>query len=401
MAEAVTQEPEDTGGGTNDMGCRIAIDSIIIGDAVFHEASFVGYYEEHAYMKQTFPVRILTISMSQQDVLKIMRSDKTIQMNRKKMYEVKINLTCFNQDGRVIRSPFNTEGVFYGVVVNQDLKSNFSDSVKPNTAGTSAGEQMLHENQIVLYRKPELNFATNSLVNMNITNGKVFGVLLHGFNQVNNGHRFVASLPKVNPSTGAILIPPTNFMEFVNYLDMEYGLYNTPYSMYVENNLFFLLNTNNTHDITIKEPFTMLISTIKDKHGRSYKPERNSCTIVVHQSAVKRENDAASASETDMVYRYPDGNIEHTNTDTSRSSQVFTKRTNVPRIKRLTPLAREKVKITLEGYGDFKIDMLSFAQINDEREGTLKYRVATKLLKIDGLDSISTALVLFRNMNEN
>lgn len=382
------------------LGYKLKIDSIIVGETTFLEPAFVSYYEEHGYTGAMYPIRVLKIRLSSQEMLKIMRSDKVVNMGRKKLYETRISFTTFDDNGRVVRNPFDNTGVFYAMLVNQDMKGEFSDGVKKDKIGTSASDESNTENMLVLYREAELSFATSSLVNINLNSGKVFSTLLYAFNQTNVKHKLVISKPRVNPTVSNLLIPPMAFLDYLTFLDKEFGLYNTPYSCYIEDKTFYLTNTNNEIDIRTNDPFTLIVNTIKGKPSRQYNAGKSSTSAHIDSTAVKRENSAASASENDIVYKYPDGRTEHSNNESSRGSVVYLKHTMVPHIKRVSPLVREIATVQLSGYGDLKLNILSSVQLNDDREGPLKYRVASKILSIEGLNGVITTLRLFRNPNE-
>lgn len=392
---------------TNNM---VVCKSINIGNKNFFDR-FQEYHEEYNYIQNRYPVRMMVLNLSLKEVISIM--DKyaiEIQDNTKKVFPITFNFKSYaGQDedkiGKyLLPDPFDFSGNYYASFIDQILPSRLQDGFDPSK-GTELDNPSSEDNRrtyrLMIYRENELN-SQIGMVNLNVNQCNLSELLFTGFCQSNDRFKLLLSNLDREVQINKLLITPTSFEDFIKDLDLEFGLYKTPYSIFINNDELILMNTSNSINIERKDnkKFSILINSLAGNMTNNYSLEYPKLICNINKKNVERIQEAKTIqNENVMVHVYPDGKTKK-DSENNRNVKIFYKKTMIDRIQTLNPVQREKVFLTLNNFCIGDIDYLTNVTLVEDNSNPIKLRVYKVKRSIYSDWKSKTDIMLFRNLNE-
>lgn len=392
---------------TNSM---VVCKSINIGNKNFFDR-FQEYHEEYNYIQNRYPVRMMVLNLSLKEVIAIM--DKyaiEIQDNTKKVFPITFNFKSYaGQDedkiGKyLLPDPFDFSGNYYASFIDQILPSRLQDGFDPSK-GTELDNPSSEDNRrtyrLMIYRENELN-SQIGMVNLNVNQCNLSELLFTGFCQSNDRFKLLLSNLDREVQINKLLITPTSFEDFIKDLDLEFGLYKTPYSIFINNDELVLMNTSNSINIERKDnkKFSILINALAGNMTNNYSLEYPKLICNINKKNVERIQEAKTIqNENVMVHVYPDGKTKK-DSENNRNVKIFYKKTMIDRIQTLNPVQREKVFLTLNNFCIGDIDYLTNVTLVEDNSNPIKLRVYKVKRSIYSDWKSKTDIMLFRNLNE-
>lgn len=392
---------------TNSM---VVCKSINIGNKNFFDR-FQEYHEEYNYIQNRYPVRMMVLNLSLKEVIAIM--DKyaiEIQDNTKKVFPITFNFKSYaGQDedkiGKyLLPDPFDFSGNYYASFIDQILPSRLQDGFDPSK-GTELDNPSSEDNRrtyrLMIYRENELN-SQIGMVNLNVNQCNLSELLFTGFCQSNDRFKLLLSNLDREVQINKLLITPTSFEDFIKDLDLEFGLYKTPYSIFINNDELILMNTSNSINIERKDnkKFSILINALAGNMTNNYSLEYPKLICNINKKNVERIQEAKTIqNENVMVHVYPDGKTKK-DSENNRNVKIFYKKTMIDRIQTLNPVQREKVFLTLNNFCIGDIDYLTNVTLVEDNSNPIKLRVYKVKRSIYSDWKSKTDIMLFRNLNE-
>lgn len=392
---------------TNNM---VVCKSINIGNKNFFDR-FQEYHEEYNYIQNRYPVRMLVLNLSLKEVIAIM--DKyaiEIQDNTKKVFPITFNFKSYagQEEDKIgkylLPDPFDFSGNYYASFIDQILPSRLQDGFDPSK-GTELDNPSSEDNRrtyrLMIYRESELN-SKIGMVNLNVNQCNLSELLFTGFCQSNYKFKLLLSNLDREVQINKLLITPTSFEDFIKDLDIEFGLYRTPYSLFINNDEMVLMNTSNSINMERKDDkkFSILINSLAGNMTNNYSLEYPKLICNINKSNTERIQEAKTIqNENVIVHVYPDGKTKKDSED-NRNVKIFYKKTMIDRIQTLNPVQREKVFISLNNFCIGDIDYLTSVTLVEDNSNPIKLRVYKVKRSIYSDWRSKTDIMLFRNLNE-
>lgn len=373
---------------------------------VNYQQQFVDYYEDINYIKNQYPIRMLTLNLSLKEIMSIRDTFalSDAQEDTEKVFPVRMTFKATTQDkSDLLPDPFEFSGEFLGSIINQDLPADFKSAfVNGETSDIDDPKNVQNRKnyRIVLYRRPEMNTYI-SPVNINTTGGELANLLFRGWVQSTNPNlKLVLSELDRNVTFGKMLFKPIDFPIFLQNLDQEFGLYKTPYSTFIENDKYYIINTSNNINCEYSDGIvSSLILNVNTSGGTpTYSIQDLQYIATIDKSFFNRVQNVQSVFKeklsTDV---YPDG---RTKVRSGRGAPLYYKKTNIDRLELLNPVQREKIIVTLNGVSFKMINPLTKVTVIEDNSKPMSFRIGGIMRKIVGFKDIQTIITLFRNINE-
>ncbi|MGL5716992.1 MAG: hypothetical protein ACRCX2_28510 [Paraclostridium sp.] len=382
---------------------KINIKSINVAGNEFGSARFINYRENMDFTGATYPVRMLTLSLDAKDISLIGEKSYT-DGDMKRVFKVKIILEQVGAlNDNPVGDPIEIDGEYLGYFRDTRMHSNITSALTTEDKSkdsNSAWTPSRMNYEIMLMRANETAIGNKSLVNFNLKQGKVFDAFLAGFCQSCSGMKIISSKPRVNTTVTNFLVPPIGFVEYMDLLENEFGFYDTPYMTWMENGLFYLLNTNNEHDVAMKSNTTYRIHVAEPRAIQSvFNFSPLLVEVTVNSSSIKKRTSISGNEPNSYYYKQEDGSIV-SKPGNSRQYQILEKTNSAPKIQPINPLQREVCEVLFPDFAFSNITPLTYFYVHDLDGDIKKYRVSAVERSISGVDSVTMVVKLFRNLNE-
>ena len=219
---------------------------VTIMDKKIPDAFIISYVYDRDFMHYMFPKRILKVILLPQDyydiVSKLSPDKPFVPVN------VSVNIRAKQSDlemvdTRIVASYM--QGEFTGLVDKTKVEKSILTDIKKN-ASHQMGLESVYELNIALFDLDDLNFAKEGVISGNFSSGKkVEDLIKHAFEvcKGKNKCKLAMAPPDNKTPLKNCIISAQGFLEFLEFIDKEYGVYTSKYNVFVENNICYILNT--------------------------------------------------------------------------------------------------------------------------------------------------------------
>lgn len=399
MAEKVKQTEQFPMSHVN----RYTMTVDINGFKYLHEAGTrMEYTEVSDYWNNSYPVRILKIEIPYTDVQAIVHSQKKNVYNRP-MYDINIMVKPMDKDG-FQNKPF-VDGVFKAIMKDGDYTNDINEELKPNSrmVEREVGEVEI-EMVFYLYKEEELKYSQGE-INFVMNNPTLSQAWLSGFSMSNPGMKAICSKFEHNPPMGMLVIPPSGYPDFMQFLDDEAGFFSTPYMDFIECGIYFLLNRDNDIQCKCKQLEYMITFTVGrnpskmvDKFIRKLDEYNYEMSVGAPDLKITVSNSKSFGRSVKFIP--PSGQGQRSNRGLSRNYDVVFKTTEVPHIMMMENPVYENIEINLNNNSVNFVTPLTKFSIMDSVGKPRIYRVSGKQTTIVAGQYSMTKLKGFRLVKE-
>lgn len=399
MAEKVKQTEQFPMSHVN----RYTMTVDINGFKYLHEAGTrMEYTEVSDYWNNSYPVRILKIEIPYTDVQAIVHSQKKNVYNRP-MYDINIMVKPMDKDG-FQNKPF-VDGVFKAIMKDGDYTNDINEELKPNSrmVEREVGEVEI-EMVFYLYKEEELKYSQGE-INFVMNNPTLSQAWLSGFSMSNPGMKAICSKFEHNPPMGMLVIPPSGYPDFMQFLDDEAGFFSTPYMDFIECGVYFLLNRDNDVQCKCKQLEYMITFTVGrnpskmvDKFIRKLDEYNYEMSVGAPDLKITVSNSKSFGRSVKFIP--PSGQGQRSDRGLSRNYDVVFKTTEVPHIMMMENPVYENIEINLNNNSVNFVTPLTKFSIMDSVGKPRIYRVSGKQTTVVAGQYSMTKLKGFRLVKE-
>lgn len=360
----------------------------------------ISYQEVGDYWNNSYPVRILQIEVPFTDVQSIVHSEKKL-VNNREMYDINVMVNPLDGSG-FQNKPF-VDGMFKAILRDGDFDDSFDDALDGETGGRMASRElgtMQVPMTFYLYKPEELKYSQKE-INFVMNNPTLSQAWLTGFSAANPGMKVVASKFDHNPGMGMMVIPPTGYPDYLEYLEDEVGFFKTGYMDYIEHGIYFFLNKDNNFNCSCPNLEYKVTLTVGrsvtdrvDQYIRKLDEHNYELTVGAKDMKITVSNGKSFGKK--IKYVTPSGRANMTDRGLSRNCDVVYKTTDVPHIVQLENPIYEFIEINLNNNSVNFITPLTRFAMQDSTGRPRIYRVCGKQTMIQAGQYSSTKLKGFR-----
>lgn len=204
------------------------------------EVEVLSYVEKRFFEYYKFPIRLLSVIVNAKmyyDILSQITPDKPwIPVN------ISIDMVVTQSSGETnteVRVPFmqlDMMGMCNKTKVSKDF---LNKSTQEDGLDTS------YVLRIALFDIADLNSTRSGIVAGNIRNKNIDQLIEYGFHRCEPNNKIrLAYAPSDNKANiPHLILRALGFKDYLKFLDDEYGIYTSRYNVWVENNVYYILNT--------------------------------------------------------------------------------------------------------------------------------------------------------------
>lgn len=206
----------------------------------------LSYVNDRDFENYMYPKRILSVLLFAKDYYEIL--SKVTPDKPFVPVTMQIKITPVQKElGTQVTASFLT-GEYTGMIDKTRVSEDILVESKPNAkAHVSLGN--LYKLNIALFDFDDLNFAKEGTISGNFGSGKkVDDLIKHAFNVCKGKNKCKLMLAKPdnkNPLKNCI-VSSQGFLDFLKFIDTEYGVYTSKYHVYLENGTCYILNPEKT-----------------------------------------------------------------------------------------------------------------------------------------------------------
>jgi len=370
----------------------------------------ITFYEKCDYLKENYPVRILTVKPTQPKIQNILNTKKTRYESFGELYDIDISVQSVGTSQYWQGKPFK-DGKFKALLRTPDTDVSAKDTSdkKSNLYNTGASQNSNVRNELVffLYREDELKNPAGANVGGIYENPKLTEVFQHNFQKANERSNtpvnLLVSKFDHNPNLGTLVKRPSSFLDNIKFLEKEVGFFKTKPMIFQENGVFFFLNTSNQVN-ALFDSMEVHIHLIPIMEGEQdvkskgiLKNDEHNYTISVSKSNIKQLNSNSSAFKDTVNYQTPSGVRGSNASDLTRNAKTITKVTEAAPILKLPNADYEYLEVTIDGYCVDFLSPLSIIEYTDSGANSITYRLASKeQMVVSGSINCTSKIVGFR-----
>jgi hypothetical protein len=347
----------------------------------------ITYYEYHDYLKNNFPIRRLTITMSHTMLITLRNATKVEVDGYGEMYKVVLSVKPSESGSQ--HKPFS-DGIFYGQL--QDNNSNLRlDDGNTTDSALFAGTVQNTSTTVtfILYREDEISFSVSNDLNTVYTNPTLSQVFINSLVKTNPNLKCIISDFDHDPSLGTFVVPPMCFTDLVKLLEREVGFYDTNYLMYVEDSILYMLNTSNLLNCENDSLETNLIiysdtgdgSTEQKKVG-ILKNSETSYSVSIPETAKTVEKVNNESFKNTLCYITPSGKRFIHENALSRNMVTINKQTEVEPVKKQNNINYEKMSVTINNNAISILTPMSKIATYNDLKNMVIYRLYKKEIQV-------------------
>lgn len=247
---------------------QIYINGIYLGDN-----AFIALQEVYKFMNNMFPFKVLYFKTSSDVINKLDFFNKPVCEVQVHHYRVE-NTTDTEDSGYTLaekqsQTLYRTD-TYFGTVDQQVYPLTDKEQDKINESQESINREVAR--RVFLY-KEDFNLFTNNYINTVAKNVNISDLLAYGFDIcVKEGHMMYLSPIDNTITYDQLTIEPKGFLQLLNTLDDEYGIYLTKLNVFVIDKTVYVINTNKDFkvadnikpiDIKIAKSTNLMSSTIR------------------------------------------------------------------------------------------------------------------------------------------
>lgn len=206
----------------------------------------LSYVNDRDFENYMYPKRVLSVLLFAKDYYEIL--SKVTPDKPFVPVTMQIKITPVQKElGTQVTASFIT-GEYTGMIDKTRVSEDILVESKPN-AKSHVSLDNLYKLNIALFDFDDLNFAKEGTISGNFGSGKkVEDLIKHAFNVCKGKNKCKLMLTKPdnkNPLKNCI-ISSQGFLDFLKFIDTEYGVYTSKYHVYLENGTCYILNPEKT-----------------------------------------------------------------------------------------------------------------------------------------------------------
>lgn len=219
---------------------QIYINGIYLGDN-----AFIALQEVYKFMNNMFPFKVLYFKTSSDVINKLDFFNKPVC--EVQVHHYRVENTTDTEDSGYTRAekPSQTlyrTDTYFGTVDQQVYPLTDKEQDKINESQESINREVAR--RVFLY-KEDFNLFTNNYINTVAKNVNISDLLAYGFDIcVKEGHMMYLSPIDNTIAYDQLTIEPKGFLQLLNTLDDEYGIYLTKLNVFVIDKTVYVINTN-------------------------------------------------------------------------------------------------------------------------------------------------------------
>lgn len=241
---------------TNLVGDKTKMDfsykfTVSILDKKIPDAFVLSYFYDRDFLNYMYPKRILKVLLLPQDYYDIVSK----LAPDKPFVPVTLTIDITARQSEINMTPVHVtasylQGEFTGIVDKTKVDSTVLKTAQQASQKTgdkqAIGVENVYELNIALFDFDDLNFTKEGVVSGNIGSGKkVEDIIKHAFDvcKGKNKCKLAMAPPDNKTPVKNCIISAQGFLDFLKFIDREYGVYKSKYNVYVEDGTCYILNT--------------------------------------------------------------------------------------------------------------------------------------------------------------
>lgn len=242
------------------------------------------------FMGNRFPLIMLTLNLDY-----VVYSELVKDLVPNKPY-LDCHLDVFSRETEHETSPlkFYMGGRYMGIIDQQH--SVLSRSTESNLDRTKNSQQQeLKAVRVSLFKEQDLP-SMQGMINGIYDGGQSMStMILRAFGKCSKGIKLCMAQPDNRTIDTDLVLEPMGFYQFMNHIDTEYVVYKTPYNMYIEDSVMYMLHSENDPGITIDgKSSKLIVETLGPEYVEQYYTIR-----------YEVEGDIVTAPETNALIESP------------------------------------------------------------------------------------------------
>lgn len=355
----------------------------------------ISYEETKDFENSNFPVRKLTISLADKEILKL----STFKKDSSGLLDVTILVSFNNTKDAVKNKPFN-DGKFKALLQNGDFNIPLNEVSNDHSLSKNADNIKIRTAVLYLFRENELNCFDDDNINFLIKEVPLHNLLLFILNKFTK-FKFIASKPDHNPTIQTLLVPQTNLLDLFDLIDNDMGIYKSDYMLFLNESIVYFLNKDNDFQCRNTD-LEFSINILVSKDGLGMKPrmvdklsnENFTVTVGSGEAQVIRNDEQVIRST--INYIFPNGKKFKDVNLITRNVMTVRKVTNTQPLEKYKGLKREELTVSINNMGSNKWNPLSTILFVDSANKRRTFRVSKVLTRVVSRRSVSTKLKGFR-----
>lgn len=354
------------------------------------------YEETKDFENSTFPIRKLTVTLFDKELLHIMNAKK----DENGLIDVTV-LVSFDKNSNVLQNKPFEDGKFKGLIQNGDFDIPLNEVSNDNSVTKSNDNIAGRLVTVFLFRESELNCFDDDNINFLISDINLKNLLLYTFDKFAKPFKFIISDPDHNPNIKNLLIPQSNLIDLLSLLDTDMGIYKTNYMFFLNEGVIYFLNTDNDFKCRNTD-LEFSVNILVNKDGLEMKPKtvdklsNGNFTVVVEGSNVNVERNDRYKVNSSINYIFPNGSKYKTKNMLSRNVTTVRKITNVQPLEKYRNISREDITIVMHNIGMNRFNPLSTIFYADSLNIRRQYRVSKYQMRLVSRKTIMTKVKAFR-----
>ena len=221
-----------------------------INDFEINNGFLIACFISKDFYSKNAPVIQCTYDVDRENSVKIVE-----MIHSGKPLKAKIRIDCFDKDGK---SRFLYEANDYDVLIGS-IPLDSDDKLGNNTSGNELSASSKFS--FGLYKKAHLEGFQKGTINDFFTGITPSAGLIYAFNRCCSSDKLkFAPMPIQSTYSGDLFCPPMSFFQFVDYLESEYGFYDTPWNTFIDDSDIMYILDRSPRKTDINKPHNIQLS---------------------------------------------------------------------------------------------------------------------------------------------
>lgn len=223
---------------------------LYINDFEINNGFLISCFIQKDFYNRNAPIIQCTYDVDRVNSVKIVE-----MINSGKELKARIRIDCFDKDGK---GRFLYEADKYDVIVGS-IPLDSDDKINNNTEGNELTASSKFS--FGLIKKEHLEGFQKGTINDFFTGMTPSAGLIYAFNKCCSSPTLkFAPMPIQSTFSGDLFCPPMSFFQFVDYLETEYGFYDTPWNTFIDDADIMYMLDKSPRKINIGKPHNIQLS---------------------------------------------------------------------------------------------------------------------------------------------
>lgn len=358
------------------------------------------YHEEVNYMSNKFPTRVLTVKMYPGNISKLVNYRRSLRKNSKSLFNIELSVTPVGFKGKSLLKPFK-DGKFKAIMAENDKLKSYYTKIDLERRMQRNVEEYI-EITFFLFREEELQFGLSANLNFLYRNTSLQNMFAHLFTKSNPDTKFIMSKFDHNPVPKKFLIPTMSLRESLKLLNDEFGFYRTGIIEFLENNIYYFLNTANDMKVTCKKLESIfrlnVINEPGDNSPKMFSRSKVAKEMIVNINAedIDVYTDSKSIVENQPIYVNASGKVTATNNTSARDVDTVRKITDIPNLVKDVNISYEYITLSVRDISSIDVNPFTRVEYFDNSNNLRNYRVCKKEIEIRSNKGLISTVVGMR-----